>query len=280
MDDCKGGCIDCNDDVVHAWDEGVCFYTGSIEGQDGLTSDGKLLHQLADKRCQNFKTCGPESGETDGTAWINYQIFDLFALAKFQLETGNCSHARKTLASVIELMYIPMIQGTVRYAHSVAVRQGSEKAKAEGAVFAAAVLPRVHAANPEAAKIIYNNMRVGATSTDHIAVKEAFESVYAEMGIKCSDVGGVWNLVLEKHYDGMEPCIDALTTEISVQKEEDETLATILGATFGGLFGIALLALCFMRSKERRGQPVFAPHLGEGGEDGIHKDGEKPAEFN
>merc|ERR1712086_373518 len=117
--------------------------------------------------------------------------------------------------------------------------------------------------------------RVGATSTDHIAVKEAFESVYAEMGIKCSDVGGVWNQVLEKHYDGMEPCIDALTTEISVQKEADETLATILGATFGGLFGIALLALCFMRSKEKRGQPVFAPHLEDG-----DKDEEKPVELH
>merc|ERR1712193_467285 len=180
----------------------------------------------------------------------------------------------------IELMYIPLIQGTIRYAHTVAVRQGSEKAKAEGAVFAASVLPRVHAADPEAAKIIYNNMRVGATSTDHIAVKKAFESVYADMGIKCSDVGGVWNLVLEKHYDDMEPCIDPSTTEIeiSVQKEEDETLATILGATFGGLFGIALLGLCFMRSKEKRGQPVFAPHL-EQEEGDTYADDEKQAEL-
>jgi hypothetical protein len=277
MDDCKRGCIDCNDDVVHAWDEGVCFYTGSIEGQDGLTSDGKLLHQLADKRCQNFKTCGPDSGETEGTANINYQIFELFAVGKYQLQIGDCSNARKTLRSVIELMYIPMIQGTLRYAVVVGAQQGSEKAKAEGAVFAAAVLPRVHAANPEAAKIIYDNMRVGATSTDQIAVKEAFESVYAEMGIKCSDVGGVWNLVLDNYYDGMAPCIDAATTGISIQQEEDETLATILGATFGGLFGVALLALCFMRSKEKRGQPVFAPHLEDGDGD---KDEEKPSELH
>ena len=30
LDDCKRDCIDCNDDPVHAWDEGVCFYTGSL----------------------------------------------------------------------------------------------------------------------------------------------------------------------------------------------------------------------------------------------------------
>merc|ERR1711904_170702 len=123
-------------------------------------------------------------------------------------------------------------------------------------------------ANPEAAKTIYDNMRVGATSTDRIAVKDAFESAYADMGIKCADVGGVWNPISEKYYDGMEPCTDA-STIIQIQKEEDKALATILGATFGGPFGIAILALCFMRFKERRGQPVFAPHLaeGEGGED-------------
>merc|ERR1719261_1162090 len=33
--DCKAGCIDCNDDPVHAWDEAVAFYAGSLEGTDG-----------------------------------------------------------------------------------------------------------------------------------------------------------------------------------------------------------------------------------------------------
>jgi len=29
--DCKAGCEYCNDARVHAWDEAVAFYTGSIE---------------------------------------------------------------------------------------------------------------------------------------------------------------------------------------------------------------------------------------------------------
>merc|ERR1712072_1473211 len=28
--DCQAGCIDCNDDPVHAWDEGWAFYAGSL----------------------------------------------------------------------------------------------------------------------------------------------------------------------------------------------------------------------------------------------------------
>lgn len=261
MDDCKRGCMNCNDDPVHAWDEGVCFYTGSIEGQDGLTPDGKLLHQLADKRCQNFKTCGLESGELDGPSRVNYELFDLFALGQYQLQTGNCPAARKTTKLITELMYIPLIQGTLRYAYKVSVLNDGEKGAAEGAVFAAAVLPRIHAANADAARTIYNNMRVGASSTDHIAVKQAFESVYSDLGINCADIGGLWNDAISAYYDGYEPCSDESTT--GVVTEEDTTLAVILGSVFGGLFGITLLALCYMRSKEKSGQPVFSPTMME-----------------
>ncbi|KAL3935359.1 MAG: hypothetical protein SGBAC_009103 [Bacillariaceae sp.] len=256
LDDCKRGCMDCNDDPVHAWDEGVCFYTGSIEGKDGLTPDGKLLHQLADKRCANFKTCGDEGGELSGTAKLNYDLFDKYALGKFQLQTGNCPAARKTTTAITKLMYIPFIQGTLRYAYKVSVLNEGEKSAAEGAVFAAAVLPRIHAASPDAAKTIYDNMKVGATSTDHVAVKQAFESVYADMGISCADVGGLWRDATDGYYQGMEPCVDASTT--TTEMVEDKSLAGIVGGTFGGLFVLAILALCFMRNKEKQGKPVFA----------------------
>eukprot|EP00569_Conticribra_weissflogii_P017868 CAMPEP_0171447174 /NCGR_PEP_ID=MMETSP0881-20121228/38960_1 /TAXON_ID=67004 /ORGANISM="Thalassiosira weissflogii, Strain CCMP1336" /LENGTH=496 /DNA_ID=CAMNT_0011971581 /DNA_START=163 /DNA_END=1648 /DNA_ORIENTATION=+ len=176
LDDCQRGCINCNDDPVHAWDEGVCFYTGSIEGQDGA-GDGSLLHQLADKRCADYKTCGVDGTDLEGMAMLNYELFDLFALGNFQLQSGNCPAARDTTKRVTQKMYIPMIQGAMRYAYKMEKLQGGEKEAAEGAAFAAAVLPRIHAASPEAAQTIYNNLRVGASSTDSAAVKSAFESV-------------------------------------------------------------------------------------------------------
>merc|ERR1719399_1387138 len=70
IDDCKAGCAggingagsNCNSlstASVHAWDEGVAFYTGSREGPSpGGSTDGVLSYRLAEKRCANFKTCG------------------------------------------------------------------------------------------------------------------------------------------------------------------------------------------------------------------------------
>mmetsp|Transcript_17593 Transcript_17593/g.31030 ORF Transcript_17593/g.31030 Transcript_17593/m.31030 type:complete len:551 (-) Transcript_17593:84-1736(-) len=258
LDDCERDCINCNDAPVHAWDEAVCFYTGSIEGVDGATDDGKLLHQLADKRCANYKTCGVEGTDLAGMAKLNYDLFNLFAVGNFQLSTGNCPAARRTTKEIITKLYVPMIQGTMRYAYKADKLSGGEKEKAEGAVFAAAVLPRVHAVSPTAAKTIYDNMKVDASSTDFKAVKAAFESVYAEVGISCTDIGGLWNEGTNMYYSGMEPCAETISTMNSeVETKNNNTLAVALGCTFGALFAIAAAMVVYMRSREKQGTPVF-----------------------
>eukprot|EP00957_Ditylum_brightwellii_P160311 12203683-Ditylum_brightwellii.AAC.1 len=71
-------------------------------------------------------------------------------------------------------MGVPLIQGVYRYAHKIDnLNDNSEKCKAEGAVFAAEILPRLNACNPVAAEIVYGNMKVGATSTSLSAVNQA-----------------------------------------------------------------------------------------------------------
>merc|ERR1740124_1476602 len=42
IDDCNIDSIDNNYDAAHAWDEGVAFYTGSLEGTEGKGDDGKM----------------------------------------------------------------------------------------------------------------------------------------------------------------------------------------------------------------------------------------------
>eukprot|EP00804_Cyclotella_cryptica_P013469 CCRYP_005189-RB/>CCRYP_005189-RB protein AED:0.02 eAED:0.02 QI:1281/1/1/1/1/1/2/160/359 len=253
LDDCEAGCINCNSDPVHAWDEGVCFYTGSVEGQDAKES-GYLLHELADKRCQNFKTCGPTGSDLSGTSALNYAVFDLFALGNFQLQSGNCQAARDTVKHITQLMYVPMIQGTMRYAYTIGELQGGEKEKAEGAAFAAAVLPRIHAASPDAATTIYNNMKVGATSTNANDVKAAFESVYPQLGISCSQVGGLWNEATNTYYHGMKPCVDTTSQQATATNSK---LGIGLGVTFGVLFILAVGCILYMRNKEKVGKPSF-----------------------
>merc|ERR1719460_254409 len=82
IDDCLTCTSNCNDystGSVHAWDEGVAFYTGTLEGTaEGGDSAGKLVYRLAEKRCANFGTCGTAGTATTGTAKVNLDLFPLF----------------------------------------------------------------------------------------------------------------------------------------------------------------------------------------------------------
>jgi len=76
INDCKAGKLSANADSVHAWDEAVAFYTGSLEGttqggQGGLAGNyaGELQFTLAEKRCKNFGTC---TADFDMNAYAGY----------------------------------------------------------------------------------------------------------------------------------------------------------------------------------------------------------------
>lgn len=211
----------CANDAVAAWDAGVALYTGSIEEADG-NAGGFFLHQMADTRCGNFKTCGENGGYMGGVkSYINSKLLRLFIAGQEQVTAGSCVAAKETVASIAKHMYIPVIQGALRYAWVVDEISQGPKVKAEGAVFAAAVLPRVHAISPPAAKIIYENMGVGAKSTSFTAVKTAFESIYPGLGITCAKVGGLVNSDGEYKAAVTYPCVDGQSTPI-VDNDDDD----------------------------------------------------------
>jgi len=212
IDDCVGGCSggQCNslslDASVHAWDEGVAFYTGSLEGQiKGGNSDGKLSYRLAEKRCVNFKTCGQNSDLITGTSYVNTKLFEQLDIGKTNLLAGKCEETRPVVRKMVALMSIPLIQGTLRYAYKISKQNDiSAKSRGEGAVFAAAIVPRVAHCNSASASTIMTNMRVGATSTDFVAIKSAFELTYDCMNITCAEVGGLWSG--QDYYVDADPC--------------------------------------------------------------------------
>jgi hypothetical protein len=219
LDDCDKKCdidTDCNDDPVKAWDEAVAFYTGSLELQDG-SGTGFLLHALADKRCTNFNTCGDLAESLQGTSHVNIEILRNFDEGLGKINQGECSAARTNKESIEQLMTIPLVQGAIRYAYirSTEISPG-EQAEAEGATFAAAVLPVVHACDEDDAAIIYDNMRVGSGTPDFKAVKEAFERNYACMNIRCGDVGGVYDSANSQYYEGAEPCGSSSASAITL----------------------------------------------------------------
>merc|ERR1712025_1093768 len=98
--------------------------------------------------------------------------------------------------------------GSLRYAYKVANLQGGSKEKAEGAAFSAAILPRVHNCDADAAKIICDNMNIDSASpmgAGFEAVKAAFEKTYACLGINCAQIGGLIVSGTE-YYEGFSPC--------------------------------------------------------------------------
>jgi hypothetical protein len=205
IDDCTEGCISCNDGPVHAWDEGVAFYTGTLEGTDG-SSSGVMVHALADKRCANYMTCGMDGDSTMGISQVNYKLLELFAQGQHYLTVGACSKVRGVLTMIEAQMAIPLIQGTMRYAYKVAYLGGGDEEMAEGAVFAAAILPVVNYCKQNRANKIYDSMQIGAASVNFEEVKESFETVYDCMNVTCAEVGGLWNNDDGAYYDGFEPC--------------------------------------------------------------------------
>ena len=207
LDDCQEGCTveNCNDDPVHAWDEGVAFYTGSLEGTDGSGS-GNLMYALADKRCNNFKTCGDLGDSTTGTSKVNIEIFKNFGIGKNKINRGECASARAEKETIEKLMMIPLIQGTLRYAWKTDVETYSEKAEAEGTIFALSIAPMVAACDPAAARVIEQNLFAGQRgAADFAAVKAAFEDNYECMGVDGAMVGGLYDSAMGTYYAGASP---------------------------------------------------------------------------
>merc|ERR1719353_1386683 len=240
IDDCKLCTSDCNEfsdsvgktgqyNAVHAWDEGVAFYTGSLAGTTADASrKGKMVFALAEKRCENFGTCHIRGGLSE----VNTELFKLFDQGRDLLHyTGKstCDDVRPVLDDIIRLMTVPLVQGTLRYAWKVGTTGGvankasdqTAKNHAEGATFAQALLPLVHHCDAAAAKVVSDNMKfdgqtfptgggITGTTPDTAAVKAALESTYSCLGITCAHVGGLLKdeAVPGEYHTGMGVCTD------------------------------------------------------------------------
>ena len=266
IDDCTNGDLYANagsSGPVHAWDEGVAFYVGSLMDSDDLTgseltaldSKGKESYTLANKRCKNYKTCGPDGNDLYGEAKVNFDLFRLFNIGQHNLLIGECSEVVPIKNQINQKMTIPLVQGTLRYAYKIDVLQGGDKEKAEMAVFAAAVLPQLHACSEAHAQTVYDNTHITSSDTDYNAVKAAFESCYSSMGITCAEVGGLWNSAIDNYYNDQgrdaSPCIDARAPDLS---EGAIAGIAVAGVVMAGMICLILALIC----KERQGQPLFS----------------------
>jgi hypothetical protein len=279
IDDCSTSSITNNYGSAHAWDEGVAFYTGTAEGTAvGGSGAGVMNYNLAEKRCQNFNTC---IDGTTGMSSVNLNLFAKFDLAQNYLFTGSCSYVRPVLDEIIPLMTIPHVQGVLRYAYSLSILESSVSAtddgrlkkEGEGATFAAAMLPLLHACSAADAAIVQSNMAPGASmSMDRDAVKAALERNYLCMGIVCADVGalteaggclpadvGGWCSVCTDPSPPPPPVV-VINTTTTVTKEKDKLSAgAIAGIAIAAVVALVfLICVLVLVMKEKKGQPMFA----------------------
>jgi len=230
INDCKAGDLKANavsgegSASVHAWDEAVAFYTGGLEGIDkgggAGSSDGYLQYYLADKRCPNFGTCTASYLSTDSTdefageSKVNEEIIKLFQRGEDEISSAadstsatKCEKPERTMEEIATKMLVPFIQGTFRYLYKTRNASGrSAKQAGELFAFASTILPFIHAADPDAAALLYTHVWEMPASPDDDAknyahVISAIESTYPSLGfgagvgtIKCSDIGALGSL--------------------------------------------------------------------------------------
>ena len=180
---------ECNEDPnISSLDEAVAYFVGQ---------SNNFNHQLNELRCVDFGTCDGDT-PTTGEPQANVKAFQLFGEMQDKLKKAKCDEAREIVPQVARQLWIGFIQGALRYAwitDNTGINPGARAtdiAQAEGAVFAAGVLPLIEKCSQTHAKTIYDNMAVSAlVGLDFVAVKEAFEACYGYLGITCADIGGV-----------------------------------------------------------------------------------------
>ena len=269
INDCHGGDLGTNDAIpgggsVHAWDEAVAFYTGSLEGalkggNNGLTScsDGncELQFQLSDYRCTNFGTC---TADFDGDRWSGYsknneEIFKLFQQGEGEITEAatssntaatKCDLPDRTHEKVVTKMLVPFVQGCMRYLWKT---KDLQKAKEAGELFAFAsvALPFIDAVDPVAAtKLFTRAWKLDFTTYTYEETKQGIEGTLSRLGagkgigtISCADIGDL--------VDSSDQLLAAGCTDPSPpsSSNNDTTLGLGIGIPLGA---IAITALVFV----------------------------------
>jgi len=170
------------------WDEAVAHYVGS-EPMAGL-DDGRFSWSLAENICEYFGGCAETS---QGHSKINEAIFRELVKGAGFLGKGECDNADQVKHEIIRYIKIPLIQSLLHVSYELSVeKRYTEKRKTRASVFAAAVLPWVHACNGADAEIIYQQLKIGAPdNVDFTLIKQSLERNYDCMEVKCVEVGGL-----------------------------------------------------------------------------------------
>jgi len=210
----KDGCYAQADgcpDAIEAIDCAVAAYVGSFEGKDGNNDPsgdyGFGPYALGDKRCRNFRTCGPtrDGEDKDLTAAVNSQVLSLFGGASHAAWVGDAGLIEAYLRLISNKSIIPFIQGAFRYYYFLSNKENGpdtyqtlDKYVGEGGAFMFGALPKLWACSGRGAKKAEEQTKIGGdiagvSAVDWDAVRLSFECNYRCLGITCAEVGALYN---------------------------------------------------------------------------------------
>jgi len=239
----EGGCVEQLDECTtasEAWDKAVAFFVGSLEGVDGGNVGvpgsggeyGNQFYALADKRCDDFRTCSA-SGDTAnrGTpSKANILMIGLFQQGASAIYAGDVDNARAIIKKINTEATVPFIQGTLRYAWRLGQAKGDkskvkDKEVAEGGTFLAGALPQLWKCDKKAAKIVLKELQIGGNKvkkgkTKFKKVLDAFECNYECLGITCAQIGALYD---GDEFDAEDPDLEFGTEPRSPQCTDPRT---------------------------------------------------------
>ena len=184
--------------AASAVDKAVAYYAGSRTAEEN--SEGVLLYALAEIRAHQMKTGGHLKDKDVGDAFVNVDIFRQLNSMKTNLlakDATLCDQVEQSKDHIVTMMKVPLVQSIVLSLYSQSIeppptQEELEELDADGATFAATMLPFVHDCDSRAAEILHSNMKLGVVA-DFDEVKKVMETTYACLNITCDDVGGIWN---------------------------------------------------------------------------------------
>jgi len=242
LDDCAKGCSEdqCNTDKVNAWDEGVAFYVGSLQGQSG-DGQGYLGYQLANDVCQEFRTCGEDGQQANGTALVNILFIEESKVAIEQLVAEQCVETRVNVERIVRIMLVPLVQATIRATYASTSKSGNvhdvDIARGEASSYVATLLPYIYNCSQADAEFLYEQLDyANPLAPDFEAIKATFERNYECLGITCEDVGGLWDSATGAYRQGASPCA-------SSQSSSATSVGVAAGLTIVALFAVVAAAI-------------------------------------
>jgi hypothetical protein len=225
---------------VSAWDIGVAYYVGSLEGPDdgGVNNlvDGQFMFTRAKRLASQSITLSP-----DGSSAVNRHIMDLFASGQVNEKQGNCKAQRAKVQDIDRMLLIPFLQSILKFAtlNNALPVASKELSFIQGDIYFRAIAPLLSAHDQIK---LGDNLQFQTTySPMHEGTNLVFDKVanaLSFLGLSCEDIGFEMCTWMSGRPNGGDP--DGLSS-VTLKGSDDSSA----GLKFSHIIPNALICVAF-----------------------------------